>query len=352
MNQTRILLTGGGTGGSVAPLLAIAEEFGDKNYQFLFLGASNGPEKEMVESAGLKFKKISAGKLRRYFSLRNFFDPIFIIIGFWQAIFFILKFRPRWIVTAGSFVSVPVVWAGWLLRRKILVHQQDVRPGLANKLMAPFAKIITVTFEKSLNDYGKKARWIGNPVRAQIKSFDKKNTTNFFQLKNDLPTVLVMGGGTGAQFINDLVGESLVDLTKFSQIIHVTGKDKKPKNIPTSVSNYYAYNFLDINKLIEAYTKSAIVISRCGLSTLSELSFIKKPSILIAMPGTHQVDNARVFEEYSAAIVLDQPVLDKTFFVNNIRELLSDQKLQIQLGNNIEKVIKKNAMAEFKKIIK
>jgi len=352
--KNKILLTGGGTGGSVAPLLAVVDELGHKDYEYLWLGTRKGPEREMV--AGVKlgfktqlnFKAIAAAKLRRYFSLRTLLAPVWLGIGFVQAFFIIMRWRPQWIISAGGFVSVPVVWAGWILRRKILIHQQDARPGLANKLMAPFARVITVAFEKSLEDYGKKVKWIGNPVRSM--KYEVRNK-KFFNLKSDLPIVLILGGGTGAKFINNLVMDSLSELTKICQIIHVTGKGKQPENVPASIANYCGYEFLSRGQMAEAQTRSDIVISRCGMSTLSELSYLGKPVILIPIPESHQVENALIFEEQSAAIVLDQPVLEKTFFINKIKELLADKEMQKQLGKNIGGAIKKGAAKELAKII-
>ena len=350
--KTKILLTGGGTGGSVAPLLALADELGFENFKFLWVGTRRGIEKQMVSKENIRFKAIASGKLRRYFSLRNLIDPLFIIIGFIQSFFIILKYRPNWIITAGSFVSVPVVWAGWILRRRILVHQQDVRPGLANLLMAPFANQVTVTFEKSLADYSKKATWIGNPTHIVKTHCNASHThASHFNLKKNLLTILVLGGGTGSLFINKLVTESKKELSKIAQTIHVTGKNRALAEINNS-DNYFAYEFLDFSQMQEAYQRADIVVSRCGMSTLTELSCYQKPAILIPIPDTHQIDNARIFEEYSAAVVLDQPVLEKTFFLKKIKELLTDEELQQQLSANISKIIKKNASQELAKIIK
>jgi len=346
----KILLTGGGTGGSVTPLLAVADELGWEKFEYLWLGTRRGPERQMVEREKIKFIPIVSGKLRRYFSLATFFVPLFVLIGFIQSFFIILKLKPRVIISAGSFVSVPVVWAGWILRKKIIVHQQDVKAGLANRLMSLFAHVITVTFKQSLNDYGRKARWIGNPTRMQNAERGMQSDNKFFNLKSSLPVLLVLGGGTGAVFINNLVAESLPQLTKICQIIHVTGKGKQitlTKNYPY----YYPYEFLNTGQMAEAYQAATVVVSRCGMATLSELSYFGKPAILIYLPG-HQEYNARVFEEESAAIVLDQPVLDKSFFVKNVKNLLSDTNRQTQLSANIKKVIKKGAAAELAKIIK
>ncbi len=348
LRLNKILLTGGGTGGSVTPLLALVDKLGKKDFQYLWIGTRKGVEKEMLAKENIKFKAISSTKLRRYFSPLNLLIPFQLVIGFIQSFFIIIKFRPQWIISAGGFVSVPVVWVGWLLGRKILIHQQDAKAGLANKLMASFARVITVTFEKSLRDYGKKARWIGNPVRSQKSESQKVRKS--FNLKSDLPIALILGGGTGSVFLNNLVVDSLKELTKICQIIHLTGKGKKLK-IPISIENYYSYEFFSREQMAEAQTRADVVVSRCGMATLTELSYLGKPSILIYLPG-HQEHNARIFEEYSAAIVLDQPVLEKTFFIKKVKKLLNDKKLQKQFTKNIQQVIKKQASEALAKIIK
>ncbi len=335
--KNRILLSGGGTGGSVSPLLAVAEEC--PKYDFLWVGTKSGPEKEMVIKTGIKFKSIISGKLRRYFSFRNFIDPLFIFVGFIQSFFIILFSRPKLIMSAGSFVSVPIVWAGWLLGVPVLIHQQDKRPGLANKLMAPFANTVTVTFKESLNDYGKKAVWTGNPTRqSQEISNGKTQIVN-----NDLPLVLIVGGGTGAKAINELVEESFSELTKFCQVIHVTGKG--------NITSHKSFEFLEYDEMMSIMRKADIVISRAGLGFLTEISYLKKPAIIIPMPGTHQEDNADVFAEKQAAIVLDQSKLTKEDFINNIKGLLNNNELRNKLRNNIGEVMKPGANKSIAEII-
>ncbi|MCK4553917.1 UDP-N-acetylglucosamine--N-acetylmuramyl-(pentapeptide) pyrophosphoryl-undecaprenol N-acetylglucosamine transferase [Candidatus Parcubacteria bacterium] len=361
--NVKILLTGGGTGGSVAPLLAVVEELCEKGAKppigglapcdFLWLGTKCGHEKQMVENARIKFKPIFSGKFRRYFSLRNFIDPFFILAGFFQAFFIILKWKPDLVMSAGSFVSVPVVWAAWLLRVPVLIHQQDARPGLANKLMAPFASVITVTFEKSLKDYGKKAIWIGNFIRNEFINYkiNKREARQKLNLNNEKPAVLIIGGGTGAVVINKLVEQSLNELIKFCQIIHITGKGKGGLNIANKCKNYHPFEFMHIDGLIKAFTASDAVISRCGMGVLTELSYLAKPAILISMPDSHQEENAEIFKEKGAAIVLDQKKLTGEILVDNIRKLLGDKILRDKLSENISHVIKRGANEEIREII-
>jgi UDP-N-acetylglucosamine--N-acetylmuramyl-(pentapeptide) pyrophosphoryl-undecaprenol N-acetylglucosamine transferase len=316
----------------------------------------------MVENAGIEFKPIFSGKLRRYFSWRNFITPFLIVLGFVQSFFIILRWRPDLVMSAGSFTSVPAVWAAWLLRVPVLIHQQDARPGLANKLMAPFARAITVTFEKSLADYGKKAVWTGNPVRQFSifppeadqpwagKQFSIKEIRKKFGLRDDMPTVLVIGGGTGALAINELINKALPELTKFCRIIHITGKDKKP-NIKYQISNYKNYDFLNAEQMAEAYAAADVVISRCGMGVLTELSYLGKPTILIPMPDSHQEENAAIFAKKKAAIVLNQEELTPEKLADNIKKLLNDEMLRGKLSGNIKEVIKRGANEEIVKIV-
>ncbi|MFH1522262.1 MAG: undecaprenyldiphospho-muramoylpentapeptide beta-N-acetylglucosaminyltransferase [Patescibacteria group bacterium] len=360
----KILLTGGGTGGSVSPLLAIVDEIqnaktlsvkGDTEcqYDFLWLGTKDGPEREMVKKVGIEFKTIAGGKLRRYFSWKNFIDVFKVKIGFFQAIFIILKWKPGLVMSAGSFISVPVIWAAWLLRVKVLIHQQDARPGLANKLMAPFADKITVTFKDSLMHYGKKATWIGNPVRLSIDDcrLTIEKIKKYFNLDKGMPVVLMVGGGTGAKAINELIYQSLDELVKFCQVVHVTGKNKKIQKHKNTKTNYYTYEFLDAQKMAGALRVADVVVSRCGLGLLTELSYLGKPSILIPMPDTHQEDNAKIFKEKEAAIVLDQSELTAEEFIDNIKKLLNDKILRELLGKNISDVMKKEANERMVKIV-
>jgi len=372
LTKKRILFSGGGTAGSVSPLLAIYDEITSPptplhpeysgwrgeagvrcDYEFLWIGTKYGVERIMVEKENIPFKAIHSGKLRRYFSLKNVSDIFFLKLGFFQSLYIMLKWRPSLAMSAGGFVSVPVVFAAWCLRVPIIIHQQDIRPGLANKLMAPFAKIITVTFEKSLADYGKKAVWTGNPARKVLKTRNSKLVTQNFFNGADLPVLLVVGGGTGAIFINNLAAESINELASFCQIIHVTGKNKsKITNQKSQIKNYYPFEFLPAEEIALVMKKADLIITRAGMSFLTELSIIGKPSIIIPIPDSHQSDNAGYFAEREAAVVLDQAGLNKEKFIAQIKKLLADAKTREKLSANISRVMKPGAAGEIAEIVK
>lgn len=355
----RILLVGGGTAGPVSPLLAIAEEIKTSHprTEFLLVGTKTGPERLMAKKAKITFVSIAAGKLRRYASLKNLAAPIFTAIGFFQAIKILKKYRPDCIFGTGSFVQVPVVWAAWLFKLPVILHQQDVVLSLANKLCQFAAKKITVTFAASLKNFSPnlglfykknkdKILLTGNPFRENLKTGSRQNAAKYFNLKPDLPTLLVIGGGTGAEFLNKLIWSALPQLTKTVQIIHAAGLGKL-KASPTE--NYHAYEF--IHNMADAYAAADIVLARAGLSTLTELSNLKKLSIIVPMPESHQEINALYLIKAEAAIVLNQKHATAAGFVGLVRKLLFAHEAQKLLKENIAKIMPHNSNEKISKAI-
>lgn len=327
--------------GSVSPLIAVYEKIklSRPDAEFLFIGTKTGPEKVAVEGYKLPFKAVSSGRLRRYFTWQNFVDPFKIFWGFVQSFFIVLKFKPNCVMVAGGFVGVPVAWVSWMLGIPVLIHQQDIIPGLANKLMANIAKKITVSFEVSLKDFQfSKTVLTGNPVREEIFSCDVQKAREFFNLKEDLPVLLVLGGGTGAQNINQLVEKSLAELLQFCQVIHITGKGK---GINIEADNYHQYEFL-ANEMPEALCAANLVVSRAGISTLSELVVLGKSTILIPIAQSHQVNNCQYFQKNNAVIALSEESLTPQLFTDAIKELLLDKPQRENLSRNIFKMMDKN----------
>ncbi len=370
----KILYAGGGTMGSVSPLIAIHQKLVSKypvpEYQCFWLGTHNGPEKEVVEKVGIKFEVIESGKFRRYFDLKNLLDFFRIIIGFFQALYWCFKFKPDIILTAGSFISVPVAYAAFFYGASVFVHQQDIEVGLANKLMAPVAKKITVALEKSLQDFdSKKVVLVGNPVRLSCsvrsslpassvggptgmemyinehkvssQETGANNSINDFKFQNNLPTVLILGGGTGAMTINELVWQSLPELIKFCNIIHITGKEKNLNNesgIINYEKKYKNFEFLDEQKIYSAMQVAEVVVTRAGMSALTELAYFKKPTVIIPIADSHQEKNAKYFANHEAAINLSQKNLTKENFVAQIKNLLNDKNRQQEMGENMQQI--------------
>lgn len=358
----KLLLTGGGTLGSVSPIIAVIQKLQAQSsrIEILWIGTKKGPEKNLVAHYNFKYKHISAGKLRRYVSFHNLTDSIKILLGFLKSCWLIYKFKPYVIIGAGGFVQVPVIYAAGMFfkKTKIIIHQQDIKAGLANKLCTKFADKITVSIQKSLSDFPQdKTVLTGNPYRKEILIGDIDQALKLFHLTQNLPTVLILGGGIGALALNRLVIKSLNKLTEFCQIIHVTGKNKSIDSNSIGIDHlvnvhYHSYKFLT-DELKHGYAVADLVISRAGFSTLTELSVLAKPAILIPMPDSHQEQNAKFFAKQKAAIVLRQKTLIPERFVKTVKNLLLNRELRFELSNNISKIMPADATEKFiKEVVK
>lgn len=327
----KILCVGGGTLGSVTPLLAVVEKL-NSHFDGLvkeWWGTPQGPERRLVEAAGFSFQPISSGKWRRYFSWYNLFDVLKIIWGFIQAWWRLKSAQPDIILTAGSYVAVPVAWAAYCWRLPVLAHQQDVRPSLANKLIQPVVRKITVSLPVSLKDFpAHKTILTGNPVRQIFtQPLAAGEAKRRLGLSPDRPAILIIGGGTGAQALNELIAKSLTGFLQFTQVIHVVGANQP---LPPACAGYLPLAFsLDSLTLMSA---SEVVVTRAGMGTLTELASLQKPSVVIPIPASHQEDNAAYFAKQGAVVLLPQTHLTPDTLIVTVSQLLQDKDSRQKLG--------------------
>lgn len=335
-----VLLTGGGTLGPVTPLLALVPGLRKAGAQLFFAGTPDGPEKALVNAMDIPFWSIPAPRFRRFVTWRHVLMPFEMIRSLLQARRLLRDWKPQVIVSAGGFVSVPVVWMASARNIPSVIHQQDVRPGLANKLMERFAHSITVSFPSSVDDFhGRAVEWVGNPVR------DLAPTTQEFKLDKKFPTILVFGGGTGAQALNELVRAEWCDR---ANVIHITGEGKVAH--PIQHPRYHKFQLLG-EEMKEALKKADIVVCRAGLGTISELAALKKPAIIIPLPKSHQEDNAAWLKKNHAAVVLRQEEVTAENILQQIEILIKDQHLRIQLGEHIGELYRPDAADRLVEII-
>ncbi|HZU06851.1 MAG TPA: undecaprenyldiphospho-muramoylpentapeptide beta-N-acetylglucosaminyltransferase [Chloroflexota bacterium] len=329
----RVLLAGGGSGGSVTPLLAVAEALRAHRpeVQLLLVGTADGPERALAAAAGCQFAAVASGKLRRYLDWRNVLDAGRVPLGVLQATRVVRQFRPAVAFGAGGFASVPPLVAAALAGVPVLIHQQDVEVGLANRLLVPFARRITATFAQSLDRLpAHKTLLTGNPVRRELTAGTPAEARRLFGLEPDLPTLLVMGGGTGALALNRLVAAALPELTRFCQVVHLTGRGRAvPPAQPSP--RYHAYEFL-VAEMKHALAVADLVVCRAGLGTISELAVLGKPMVLVPLPGSHQLANARVVATAGAAHVVQQQTLTPERLVALVRDLLADAPARAALA--------------------
>lgn len=331
----KIILSGGGTLGPVTTLLAIAKIYKERNSDcaFLWIGTKYGPEKQVVETAGIKFAAIRSGKLRRYFSLLNFLDFFGIFRALFDSISLLKKEQPDLLISAGGFVSVPLHWAAWFFKIPTWIHQQDVTPGLANKLMARTAAKISVALEDSLQYFDKdKTEWIGNPCRDI--SADRIKSKDFFGIHDDEPVVLAVGGGTGARKLNQMVLEALPLLPVAWHVIHVVGPHRDASDNREAAKKFLNYKVFDFLNKEMAYALNAadVVFSRAGFATLTELAFLSKAVILLPISDTQQEKNAEPLVNAGAVSFIDERTGNGAMLYEKIQELARDPVRREAIG--------------------
>jgi len=336
--EIKIVLTGGGTAGSVMPLIAIFQAFKERGIKtdFLFIGSEDGPEEKIVKSYNLPFKAIPAGKLRRYLSFKNFSDPFRILKGYQKARHILKITRPHLVISAGSYVAVPVIWAAKRYRISVLIHQQDIQKGLANKLTEKIADKITVTFKESLKDFPrKKTVFTGNPVRKDILEGSKEKAEKIFKLDKKRPTLLVFGGGTGAKKINDNINKIAKDLVEFLNVIHLTGLGKRGASLEHP--RYHVFELLT-QEMKHALAAADLIISRAGLCALTEFSVLGKPAIIVPIFNSHQEKNAAYYEKKEAVLVIRENILNPDLLLSTIKNLIINHEKLLALEEKIKKL--------------
>jgi len=345
----KILFTGGGTGGHIFPIIAIAREIRRRKpkdkLEFFYLGPKDEFASILLSQEGINVKTIFAGKIRRYFSFKNFIDIFKILIGIPQAFFYIFFSTPDLIFSKGGYGSFPVVLSGWLLRVPIFLHESDTVPGLTNKILGKFALEIFVSFPRTDFFSPKKMILTGNPIRKEILEGVKEKSNELFNLSGERPVILILGGSQGAQKINDVLLIILPEMLKEFEIIHQCGEKnfkqvKAEANtvIPEELRKYYhIFPFLRESEMAHAYQVSDIIISRAGSGSIFEIAAAGKPSILIPLKTAaqnHQIKNAYQYARLGAAIVIEEENLTAHFFLKKINYLIAHP-------NDIENMKKK-----------
>ncbi len=327
----RILISGGGTGGHIYPALAVAHELRTRyGAELLFLGDVNGLETEIVPRAGIPFAGITAGKLRRYVSRHTLRDLGRIPVGMRQARQIVRDFGPDAAFTSGGYVSVPAGIAARRAGAPLLMHQQDVPPNLANRLLRSFATRISVSFPGSLRYFpARKTSLAGNPVRDEVLQMAGQPAARFktsFGFDPEQPVLLVTGGSQGAWHLNQVVATALPELLPRCQVLHVSGEKtyEQTKGIaePTLVrrpewrGRYVLMPYLS-TRMPDALAAADLVLCRSGAATLAELAVLGKPSVLVPLPpgftGSPQAVNAQMFRGAGASdVVMDKDLTPET----------------------------------------
>lgn len=300
-----IVLTGGGTAGHVTPHLALLPRLKEQGWDVHYIGSKEGIERSLV--AGIPYSPVATGKLRRYFDWRNFVDPLRVLLGTVQAFVLLGRIRPTVVFSKGGFVSVPVAVAAKLRRIPVVLHESDITPGLANRLVLPFADRVCVTFPETAAHFAEnKVTVTGTPLREALFAGDRPQGLAICQFTPGRPVLLVMGGSSGSAVLNGALRQALDVLTRTYQIIHLCGRG----NLDGSLEGHPAYRQFEYaaEDLPHLLAAADFVVSRAGANSLFELLALKKPNLLVPLSRKSsrgdQIANAASFAKQGFSRVL------------------------------------------------
>ena len=340
----KIVFTGGGTGGHFYPIIAVAQRVNQIVDNEKILGAklyyfSDSPyDKEALLENGLLYEEINAGKMRTYFSIKNFTDIFKMFFGALGAVYKIFSIYPDVVFGKGGYASFPAVLAARILNIPVVIHESDSAPGRVNKWAGHFAKRVAVSFEEAAIYFPKKTvAWTGHPVRQEIEHpAEKDQALEYFKLEKNVPVILVLGGSQGAELINNTVLDALPRLVKNYQIIHQTGvRNFKAVAGRADVvlaegndrSRYAPIDFLNVLQMKMAAGAATIIISRAG-STLFEIASWGVPSILVPFTnsnGDHAKKNAFNYARSGACSVIEEMNMTANILSSEIERITEDK---------------------------
>ena len=357
----RVIISAGGTGGHIYPALAVAKVIKekDKDAEILYIGTSNRMEKDIVPKENIKFIGIKSQGLKRKLTLDNIKSGYLFLRAIGKCKKIIKDFKPDAVITFGGYVTAPVVYAAHKLKVKCFIHEQNSMLGVTNKFASKFADKIFISFESlrgSIEDKNKVV-FTGNPCSYQAKmapSCDKKE----FNLDPSKKLVLIVMGSLGSKTINEKM-KKLLELynNKDYEVMFVTGKNY----YDSYKDNNYSKNIKIvpyIDNMVRLLKKTDVLISRAGASTLSEISAVKVPSILIPSPyvtENHQYKNAMDLVNHDAALIIEEKNLEGDLLLRYTEKLLYDRMLTNKIKRNLSDFYVDNSSLkiydEIKKIV-
>jgi len=375
--KLKVVFTGGGTGGHVYPNIAIYEAIQERypDSSFLYIGTKNGAERRIVKNIpqSIPFVQVlSKGIPQKIKSFATFFSLLYIFIGTLKSFFVLKRFKPDIIIGSGGYVAAPVLFAAYLLKIKVFIHEQNAVPGRLNRFIARFAGKIGVSFSSTANFFpSDKVVVTGYPLRNSIRYSKDENIKKKYKIPQKNKVVFIFGGSGGARTINTAVAEiipmllGVEDLT----VILATGRgysreykayDDTVKifqeiGLPTEIEGkLIVREYFD--NIDEIYSISDLVVSRAGAGTIKEITTLGLPSILIPkidLPGDHQILNAREVEKIGGARIVYESVLyrnrkqtvyiPETNLFNAIRKTLFDSDSLFNMRKNLKQVEKQNS---------
>ncbi len=366
----KIVFTGGGTGGHFYPLIAVVEQVNKIIDKENIIGAklyyiSNEPyDKEILFENGLIFESVVSGKMRVYFSFRNFTDLFKIFVGSINAVYKLFSIYPDVVFGKGGYASFPTLFAARLLNIPVVIHESDSAPGRVNAWAGKFASHIAISFKEAATFFPKdRVAWTGQPIRTEVMNKStKKEGLEFFKLESDMPVVLILGGSQGSELINNTVIDALPRLLEKYQVIHQTGV-KNFNNVVgraevvlmdnPNKSRYISKPFLNALDMRMASGAADVIISRAG-SFLFEFASWNLPSILVPITVSnmdHQRKNAFNYARAGACSVIEEANMKANILVSEVDRILENKDVWNEMANNAKNFDKRDAAEKIARVL-
>ena len=358
----KVLISGGGTAGHINPGIAIAKHIKSKNpgCEILFIGTQKGLETKLVPRENFELKTIKVRGFRRRLSKDTLVSVKELFQGLHEARAILREFKPDLVIGTGGYVCGPVVFNAARMRIPTLVHEQNAFPGVTNKLLSRFVDKVAISFKESEKFFKdkKKIVFTGNPIRSEMLNADRKAAREKLGIEKDKPLVVIFGGSRGAETINNTVSE-LISLHKQEDKFHIlfaTGEAQYDKVISKlgDINSKYIKVVPYIYDMADVMTAADLLVGRAGAITLSELTALGVPSILIPSPyvtANHQEYNARALEKEDASIVVLEKDLNHNILYEKISTLLQDGDKLKKMAANSKKMGITNASEKIYDII-
>lgn len=365
-------------GGHLTPALAVIEELKNpsaishKPLAILFIGRKHSMEGDsavsqeykIITRMGIPFISLAAGRLQRKFTRYTIPSLLKIPVGFFQALWWVGKFKPDIILSFGGYLAVPVVIAGWLWQVPTVSHEQTTVSGLANKIIAYFAQKICVSWPQSADHFPKKKVVLtGNPIRREIFKINKNSP---YPIPDTLyPVIYITGGSLGSHVINETVVKCLPELLEKYIVIHQCGDSEKyndyeklksaSRRIKAELQEKYKFTqYVGPEDIGWVFNKADLVIGRAGANTVTELAALGKPAILIPIPwvgNSEQLKNAEVLANIGAAVILPQDKLNGEELKKQIDSMFDDFKNYRKNAKEATKLVNLSAASKIVKVI-
>jgi UDP-N-acetylglucosamine--N-acetylmuramyl-(pentapeptide) pyrophosphoryl-undecaprenol N-acetylglucosamine transferase len=337
----KVIIAGGGTGGHLFPGLAIAEEFKrrDENNEVVFVGTEHGIEAKIIPREGYPIKFVRSEGVVGKSLIKTVKATAELVFSALDAHRILKLLTPDIVIGVGGYSSGAIVMIAGLKSIPTMIHEQNSVPGLTNRILGKIAQRVCVTYHESASSFPMGKTFLtGNPIRGKILKGERDAAYRLFSLAEDMFTVFIFGGSSGARSINRTMVDALNHLTDLRdkiQFLHQTG-DRDFENIRDAYRKAGVRGTVApfIYQMAEAYAAADVVVSRAGATTLAEITALGKPAILVPYPyaaGRHQEFNALKLREMGAAFMMPDDEMRGETLAKNIRVLYENGALRAEM---------------------